>query len=398
MKVLIVNHFPLEGSGSGIYTKNIALKLTQLGHEVMVILPDNIEDKQQYKTNTILFRSSENLGMKVDAEFNFPCFTTHPKSSNTFYQLTDEQMKQYIDLMQVAIDEAVADFKPDVIHCQHLWIAPYCASKTGVPYVATAHGTDLKGLALDDRYLPYALEGAKHAKKVITISKQVDFEVGEKYHIPHEQRTLILNGFDEDIFKIKEVSRKEVLASFGLPEAKHVVSFVGKLADFKGVDLLLKAAKIYESELDDVMTLIVGHGELYEELNNLRRSLGLKHVYMLGHQHQDKVADIYNIADVSTVPSRKEPFGLVAIEALACGTPVVVTNGGGLVDFVDDSIGSVIDEESYEQLANAIIFEINNPEKQTKRKNAHEFAINNFSWNRVIDEVIDVYQDAINAL
>ena len=398
MKVLIVNHFPLEGSGSGIYTKNIALKLTQLGHEVMVILPDNIEDKQQYKTNTILFRSSENLGMKVDAEFNFPCFTTHPKSSNTFYQLTDEQMKQYIDLMQVAIDEAVANFKPDVIHCQHLWIAPYCASKTGVPYVATAHGTDLKGLALDDRYLPYALEGAKHAKKVITISKQVDFEVGEKYHIPHEQRTLILNGFDEDIFKIKEVSRKEVLASFGLPEAKHVVSFVGKLADFKGVDLLLKAAKIYESELDDVMTLIVGHGELYEELNNLRRSLGLKHVYMLGHQHQDKVADIYNIADVSTVPSRKEPFGLVAIEALACGTPVVVTNGGGLVDFVDDSIGSVIDEESYEQLANAIIFEINNPEKQTKRKNAHEFAINNFSWNRVIDEVIDVYQDAINAL
>lgn len=398
MKVLIVNHFPLEGSGSGIYTKNIALKLTQLGHEVMVILPDNIEDKQQYKTNTILFRSSENLGMKVDAEFNFPCFTTHPKSSNTFYQLTDEQMKQYIDLMQVAIDEAVANFKPDVIHCQHLWIAPYCASKTGIPYVATAHGTDLKGLALDDRYLPYALEGAKHAKKVITISKQVDFEVGEKYHIPHEQRTLILNGFDEDIFKLKEVSRKEVLASFGLPEAKHVVSFVGKLADFKGVDLLLKAAKIYESELDDVMTLIVGHGELYEELNNLRRSLGLKHVYMLGHQHQDKVADIYNIADVSTVPSRKEPFGLVAIEALACGTPVVVTNGGGLVDFVDDSIGSVIDEESYEQLANAIIFEINNPEKQTKRKNAHEFAINNFSWNRVIDEVIDVYQDAINAL
>ena len=398
MKVLIVNHFPLEGSGSGIYTKNIALKLTQLGHEVMVILPDNIEDKQQYKTNTILFRSSENLGMKVDAEFNFPCFTTHPKSSNTFYQLTDEQMKQYIDLMQVAIDEAVANFKPDVIHCQHLWIAPYCASKTGIPYVATAHGTDLKGLALDDRYLPYALEGAKHAKKVITISKQVDFEVGEKYHIPHEQRTLILNGFDEDIFKLKEVSRKEVLASFGLPEAKHVVSFVGKLADFKGVDLLLKAAKIYESELDDVMTLIVGHGELYEELNNLRRSLGLKHVYMLGHQHQDKVADIYNIADVSTVPSRKEPFGLVAIEALACGTPVVVTNGGGLVDFVDDSIGSVIDEESYEQLANAIIFEINNPEKQTKRKNAHEFAINNFSWNRVIDEVIDVYQDSINAL
>ncbi len=397
MKVLIVNHFPLEGSGSGIYTKNIALKLTQLGHEVMVILPDNIEDKKQYKMKTILFRSKENIGEKVDAEFNFPCFTTHPKSNNTFYQLTDEQMHQYINLMQIAVDEAVEQFKPDIIHCQHLWIAPYCASKTGVPYVATAHGTDLKGLVLDSRYVPFALEGAKHSKKVITISKQVDFEVGEKYHIPPSQRTLILNGFDEDIFNLKEVSRKEVLASFGLPDAKHVVSFVGKLADFKGVDLLLKAAKIYEEKLDDVMTLIVGQGELYEELNNLRRSLGLKHVYMLGHQHQEKVADIYNIADVSTVPSRKEPFGLVAIEALACGTPVVVTNGGGLVDFVDESIGSVIDEENYEELAKAIIDEINNPDKLMKRKRAHTFAMEQFSWNRVIDEVLAVYEDAIKA-
>ena len=143
----------------------------------------------------------------------------------------------------------------------------------------------------------------------------MDYEVGEKYSVPDSLRRLILNGFDESIFNLKPVSRKEVLASFGLPDAGNVVSFVGKLAHFKGVDLLLKAAKIYEEEVEDVMTLIVGHGELYDELNNLRRSLGLKHVYLLGHQHQEKVADIYNIADVSTVPSRKEPFGLVAIEA-----------------------------------------------------------------------------------
>ena len=395
MKVLLVNHFPLEGSGSGIYTKNIASKLTELGHEVMVILPEHTNISKPYITKSILFRSEANKGEKVDAEFNFPCFTTHPKSNNTFYQLTDEQMHHYIDLMQIAIDEAVATFKPDIIHCQHLWIAPYCASKTGVPYVATAHGTDLKGLVLDSRYVPYALEGAQKSKKIITISKQVDYEVGEKYSVPDSLRRLILNGFDESIFNLKSVSRKEVLASFGLPDAGHVVSFVGKLAHFKGVDLLLKAAKIYEEEVEDVMTLIVGHGELYDELNNLRRSLGLKHVYLLGHQHQEKVADIYNIADVSTVPSRKEPFGLVAIEALACGTPVVVTNGGGLVDFVDDTIGSVIDEEDYEALAKSIILEIKNPDKKAKRKRAHEFAMKEFSWNRVINEVIDVYEKAI---
>ncbi len=394
MRVLIINHFPLEGSGSGIYTKNIALKLTELGHEVMAIIPNHYKEKDaKYEVKNILFNNGKNDDFDLD--FNFPCFTTHPKSTTTFYELSDEQMKQYIDVMQKATDEAVREFKPDIIHAQHLWIAPYCAHNTGVPYVVTAHGTDIKGFVLDERYVPFALEGAKHAAKVITISKQVDEEVGRLYHVEKERRELILNGFDENIFKIKDVTRKEVLESFGLKDSKYVVSFVGKLADFKGVDILLKAAKIYEEKLGDVTTLIVGDGELYEDLDNLRKTLRLKNVNMLGHQNQEKVADIYNIADVSTVPSRKEPFGLVAIEALACGTPVVVTNGGGLVDFVDDTIGAVIDEEDYAALAQAIIDEIQNNDKKAKRKRAYSFAIKSFSWKRVINEVVDLYKEAL---
>lgn len=394
MRVLIINHFPLEGSGSGIYTKNIALKLMDEGHEVMAIIPDHYQQQDaKYAVKNILFNNGKNDDYEMD--FNFPCFTTHPKSTTTYYELSDAQMKQYIDAMQKATDEAVREFKPDIIHAQHLWIAPYCASKTGIPYVVTAHGTDIKGFVLDDRYVPYALEGAKHAAKIITISKQVDEEVKRLYHVEKERRALILNGFDENIFRIKDVKRKEVLESFGLKDSKYVVSFVGKLANFKGIDILLKAARIYEEKLGDVTTLIVGDGELYEELDNLRKTLKLKNVNMLGHQNQEKVADIYNIADVSTVPSRKEPFGLVAIEALACGTPVVVTNGGGLVDFVDDTIGAVIDEEDYAALAQAVIDEVRNPDKEAKRKRAYEFAISNFSWKRVISEVLDVYKESV---
>ncbi|MBP2027343.1 glycosyltransferase involved in cell wall biosynthesis [Acetoanaerobium pronyense] len=393
MKVLIINHFPLEGSGSGIYTKNIAKKLHDEGHEVLLIVPDHYEVKADYKVKTILFKNEENE--KYDLDFNFPCFTTHPRSNKTFYNLTDEEMKKYIDAMQGAVDEAVSEFKPDIAHCQHLWIGPYCAYRAGIPYVVTAHGTDLKGFVIDERYVPYALEGGKHAGKVITISKQVDKEVGELYKIPKEKRTLILNGFDEDIFNLKNVSREEVLKEFGIKSPKYLVSFVGKLADFKGVDLLIRAAKIYEDELGDVATLIVGHGELKDQLMALKEELNIKNLHFLGHQNQEKVADIYNVADVSTVPSRKEPFGLVAIEALACGTPVVVTSGGGLVDFVDDSIGTVIDEEDFIGLANGIISEIKREDKKEKRERAHRFAMENFSWKRVIKEVTQVYQDVI---
>ncbi|GAH19946.1 unnamed protein product, partial [marine sediment metagenome] len=65
----------------------------------------------------------------------------------------------------------------------------------------------------------------------------------------------------------------------------------------------------------------------------------------LGYISNEQLIDLYNIADVSTVPSRSEPFGLVAIEALACGTPVVGTNQGGLPDFINEDIGALVDVE-----------------------------------------------------
>jgi len=115
-----------------------------------------------------------------EIDFNFPCFTSHPRSNTTFYQLDKKQMRDYIDIMVRVTQEEADKFKPDIIHAQHLWITPYAAQKTGFPYVATVHGTDLKGFKQDKRYHNYALKGAQNARKVITISKQVD---REHYHI-----------------------------------------------------------------------------------------------------------------------------------------------------------------------------------------------------------------------
>jgi len=323
MKILIINHFPLEGSGSGVYTKNLAKELTKIGHSVEVIFPENQTVPMEiFEIRPIMFRNNSNNNYEVD--FNFPCFTSHPRSNNTFYELTEKQMNTYIDIMvRVTVEEA-ENFKPDIIHAQHLWIAPYAAYKTGIPYVVTAHGTDLKGFIEDKRYHPYALEGTQHAHKVITISKQVDREAGDLYHIEDQKRKIVYNGYDTNLFKVKELLRKEVLAKFGINDIPdNIVFFAGKLAHFKGVDILLKAAKIYENQMKEkTMTLIAGNGGLYEELKELKDFLRLKNTFFLGHVNQEQLGDLFNIADVSTVPSRTEPFGLVAIEALACGTPV----------------------------------------------------------------------------
>ena len=392
----MVNHFPLEGSGSGIYTKNLAQELSRIGHKVRVIFPEHQHiTNKDFETRAIIFKGENNKNYEIN--FNFPCFTSHPRSNNTFYNLNDGQIREYIKIMVNTTQEEVDKFKPDIIHAQHLWITPYAALKTGVPYVVTAHGTDLKGFRKDRRYHHYALKGAQNAEKVITISKQVDRDTKELYKIEDDHRIIILNGYDEELFKPKNITREEVLKRFNISKIpEYIVFFAGKLAHFKGVDVLLKAAKIYENQLNgSVMTLIAGNGILYDELVELKNTLGLKNTFFLGHINQVQLVDLYNIADVSTVPSRSEPFGLVAIEALACGTPVVGTNQGGLPDFIIKDVGTLVKVEDDIDLAKAIINELIRNDKKERRKQAYKYALNNFSLKNNIREVEKVYEEAI---
>lgn len=393
MRILILNHFPLEGSGSGIYTKNLARELSEMGHTVKVVFPE-IEPVsfEAFETRVILFKGPKTVNPEFD--FNFPCFTSHPRSMKTYYELTDEELESYVDKFVEVTKEEVESFKPDVIHAQHLWITPYAASLTDVPYIVTAHGTDLKGFVKDKRYHKYALEGARGAKKVITISEQVDAEVTLLYGVAEEKKALVLNGYDENLFKVKALDRFDVLNDFNLfDRPDYVVSFAGKLTHFKGVDVLLRAAKIYENAINgQVLTLIAGNGELYEDLNQLKKLLKLENIRFLGHINQEQLVDLYNIADVSTVPSRTEPFGLVAIEALACGTPVVGTNQGGLPDFLTKEVGTLVAVDDDLALADAIIKEINHPAKAARAKEAADYAVKNFSWKKSIGIVEGLYK------
>jgi glycosyltransferase involved in cell wall biosynthesis len=400
MRILIINHFPLEGSGSGIYAMNLAKELSGRGNDVKVIFPENTKisnDIYPFEIRPIYFKSYDDLKDVDVIDYNFPCFTSHPRSNNTFYELTDEQMQLYIDTFINVVKEEVQNFKPDIIHAQHLWITPYAASKTDIPYIITAHGTDLKGFRKDSRYHPYALEGAQKAHKIITISQQVDKEVKALYNIEDSARELVLNGYDELLFYPKNISKEEVLKKFDIHiNPKYIVSFAGKLTHFKGADTLLKAAKIYENNISETtITLIAGNGELYDELNELKKSLNLQNVFFLGHVSQESLVNIYNIADVHVVPSRVEPFGLVAIEALACGTPVVGTNQGGLIDFINQDVGTLVDVDDDLALSEAIQNELTGEDKVQRRKVASQYAAMNFSWKKTIDKLIKIYQQAV---
>lgn len=371
MRILLVNHFPLEGSGSGIYTKNIAQRLLDKGHKVKVIAVDN----QKAENNQYQFP------VETLVHDDFPCFTTHPKSNNQFYNLSKSEIDSYLNSFEEIIKKEAEEFEADLIHAQHLWIAPYAAQSTNLPYIITAHGTDIKGFKKDERYRKFALEGARNAEKIITISDQVHQEV-EKYYSPDKKKLRkILNGVDDELFKPLELNRLKLLQKY-LPDIKedppYLINFVGKLTDFKGIDLLIEAAQKYEKEFPGITTLIIGSGELSAQLKEQVKRLNLENIYFLGNLNQSELPAFYSSADLSIVPSRVEPFGLVALEALACGTPVIASKAGGLPDFINQKVGRLFEMDNSDDLAAKIITAIKEDDKNEKGEYAADYALNNF--------------------
>lgn len=164
------------------------------------------------------------------------------------------------------------------------------------------------------------------------------------------------------------------------------------MTNFKGVDVLLDAASMYENA--DTLTLISGDGELRENLEEQAQRLNLKNVKFLGNQPQTVLKDIYNIADVSCVPSRREPFGLVAAEAMACGTPVIATNEGGLPDFINKKVGILVPVDDSEKLALAVK-QVISGEKVFDREEIAKEAMDKHSVDKKVDEFKERYKVAI---
>ena len=404
MKILFINHFPLTGSGSGVYTLNLMQSLTKLGHECACVFPENRSHYEQFpnlKLYPVFFKDEEEIANQLP--FNFPCFSTHPRSTFNFMDMNQSEKRSYQNAFYKKIFEAIITFNPDIIHSGHIWtlsgISSVLAEKENIPLIITCHGTDIIGINQEkEKNLNWGREWANiaynYASSIITISKDNN-KLLEEIFGKNDKVKLIKNGVDTNIFyKDDNLTKEEVLREYNIENKyDYIISFVGKLTQIKGVDTLLEA--LYKINNNKILTLIAGDGELRNKLEKQAKDLSLENVIFLGNLPQSKLQKIYNIVDCSIVPSRKEAFGLVACEALACGTPVITTKTGGLVDFVTEDVGILFDVDDSTALANNIN-SILLKEKKFDRNYISNKIKNNYSNDLVIKEVENLYIKAIN--
>jgi D-inositol-3-phosphate glycosyltransferase len=325
------------------------------------------------------------------------------------------------------IDQLVADFYRHVkndggyelIH-SHYWTSGFLATQisqeSGIPFVHTFHTTaKVKNLSLADGESPEPLSRSigeenvvKAAAAIITNTDSEAASLVSLYGACPDRTFVATPGVNLAEFKVGggKVAARDLL---GIDPEKIILSFVGRIQPHKGPDVLIRAVAEVMAHSpglrSKVNALIIGGasgsgtGEL-EKLKNLAKWLGVGDVVkFLPPVAREDLADWYRASDLVCVPSYSESFGLVALEAQACGTPVVATAVGGLRAAVSDGFsGSLVDGHDPKAWGAVLLRLIAQPERRLILSMGAVQHASHFGWDRTSRALLDVYDKVLSEI
>ncbi len=398
------------GTGSGTVVEAVVRHLAAAGHAVGVLYPQTAGApvlSGEHAPEAEHFIWPFPLEGEDAALYTFPLMIPDPNPTNfddawTFRDLDQEQLDLYTASFQARLREVVADFRPDVIECQHLWAMPFAVAEAGLPFVVAAHHSDQMGFRYDARIRPYATRAARAASFIFALTERNRAEIVELYDVPEAKVVTLGNGYDKSVFRPVAVDRAALLGRFGLaiPEAAPLVTFAGKLSKTKGVDVLYAANRIVQQDYaetgDEPPHLILfGTGSLDDVLDGDPAPYSHARVHLVGHQPYTVVRDFHNVARLSVMPSRTEGFGLAALEAMGCGLPLVVTRIGAADTF---AVGEIVPPEDPAALAGGMLNLLRMPEPEYQALRAEALArARTFSWEAITARRLAHYARTLNA-
>ena len=293
----------------------------------------------------------------------------------------------------------------DVIHSHYWqsgWAGTLLARELDLPHVVMFHTLgEVKNRARFGEQEPklrirHERTIARRATAIVTASDH-ERQLLERYYGADPSRMhTVPCGIDLDLFQPRD--RAGARRQLQLPAESPVLLWVGRLEKLKGVEILVDA--VAELERRDFTLLIVGGDEraasIRAELEAQAEAAGISaNIRFEGAVPHDVLPWYYSAADICVVPSYYESFGLVAVEAMACGTPVVASRVGGLVSTVIDGVtGYLIPWRCPGPFAEKLEVLLGNPELRRNFSHAAERSVERFRWSSVGLRIADLYDAA----
>ena len=293
----------------------------------------------------------------------------------------------------------------DIVHAHgHPYLASLImgklAKRYSKPFVLTQHNTFIEYNSMFDDMerlndLVTGKEALKTADKIIAVSnatKDYILSLGAK----PEKVKVIHNGVDLTHFRPIAGKKEEMRHKLGISKNAIVVLTVRRLVYKNGIDTLIEAANIAVKKNPNIIFLVVGKGPSQNSAQEEIQKLGIdKNFRLAGFVSDEELPLYYNGADFFVLPSKSgEGLPLVALEAMACGLPVIATKVGGISEILNDQYGKLVLPNAPELMAEAIL-DYAETDFSSRKQELRVLMEEKHSWNKNVDSLVEIYKELV---
>lgn len=338
-------------------------------------------------------------------------YTDEEKNIFRYHSVNLTQKVKYPIAIPLSFEagRVISSFNPDIIHLHHPFVlslpALMYAARLQIPNVLTLH-TQYERYSYYVPAIPHNITSEAIRRIVFSLAGKVDIittpsqsmkELINRYGITKEI-VVIPNAIDIDIFRNKNKEQGEILKKeLRLAPDEIVILYVGRVSIEKDIDKIIKAlAIIRDQNITNFQFIVVGEGTALEQMKDLADSLNLADkVKFTGAVSRELIKYYYQIADIFAFSSTSETFGIVIIEALASGLPILAVKAPGAVDIITDGFNGILAENDIANFAEHLSVLIQDKGlRQRLSKNAQQTA-KKYCIDTVADRVLELYERLI---
>lgn len=377
---MFTNCYPPSWGGLELSVLNLCKGLEAAGHKTFVFAPQypNWEDKEK---NIFRYKS-----------FYF-------NHNGIFYAIPVPSLSK--------IQSVVSDLNLDIIHSHHPFLlgkeALKFSKKIGIPLVFTHHSKYEDYL----HYVPFIpnniLKG--YVKKAVAgYSNKCDAIIApstaiEKMLREREVKSFIKvipSGIDIENFKKDTGEKNAIRKKYKVDDNDILLITVSRISKEKNMEFLLKAFAEIKKKASNIKFLIVGDGAMKNELEEISKKLCLeKEVIFTGLVPREKIIGLYQTSDIFVFASLTETQGLVAVEAMAAGSPVVAIRASGIEDMVDDGKDGILTDNSIDEFSNSVLKVVNDEDLRKRLSAQARIGSEKFSMELWIEKMVRLYGSLI---